>query len=409
MLKRLTATIGAMLLGVALLVAALGLVAVGGNPEVVEAGLWAQGHIFHTDAITNAPGTAMDVKGFPLVGVQVEGITTATITFEATTDGTNYDAIQVVNTGDGATATTTTADGQFWVAVGGKENLRCRISGYISGTIDVVGLGVTHSGPINLADSAMGSPTDGTYIGDINFGESLPAGTNTIGDVTISEFNETRDITVTLDSEVVSVDVTTGTVDIGEITSALPTGANTIGDVTVSSVTTGTITVDGSVTADTELTAIALADGATNPTVPRVGTAGLLYNNATWDRERGNYEMTAFASAMRTTSLWADMVNYNARGAYIFVRITGVEGGQTMQVYAEVDDDASSQAVTFWRATTALTTTGHWAYLIYPGAGAAAQEILETVSYPIPRNWDLGYILTNSENITFSIGVHYIN
>lgn len=489
MVKRLTVSIGAIALGLVLLAISLGLVAGGGNPEVVEAGLWAQGHIFHTDAVTNANGTAMDVRGFPLVGVQVEGVTEATITFEATTDGTNYDAIQAVNTSDGAAATTTTADGQFWVAVGGKENLRCRISGYSIGTIDVVGLGVTHPGPVNMADSALGSPADGTYIGDINFGESLPAGTNTIGDVTISEFNETSDITVTLDGETVAVsDVTTGTVDIGEITSALPAGANTIGDVTVSSVTTGTIqvddggnvlsvddggstlsvddgastlsvdgtvavssvttgtiqvddggnilsvddgggsltvddgatslTVDGAVTADTELVAAALADTTTNPTVPTVGTADLLFNDATWDRERNNYIEWPFPMLQRTHSpgegSFATLTNYNARGAYIFVEITDLGVDQTLTVRASIYDydgagtEASDQAADIM-ITTALTPTGSYAILIYPGAGAAAEEVVETLAYPLPRLWRVGYTVSNGQPITFSIGVHYIN
>ena len=49
------------------------------------------------------------------------------------------------------------------------------------------------------------------------------------------------------------------------------------------------LTVDGTVTADTELpAAAALADDTANPTVPTVGSAGLIYdpNDANWDRVR---------------------------------------------------------------------------------------------------------------------------
>ena len=51
----------------------------------------------------------------------------------------------------------------------------------------------------------------------------------------------------------------------------------------------GTQTVSGTVTADTELpAAAALADAAANPTTPIAGAANLLYNGTTWDRARGD-------------------------------------------------------------------------------------------------------------------------
>ncbi len=39
----------------------------------------------------------------------------------------------------------------------------------------------------------------------------------------------------------------------------------------------------------------------------------------------------------------------------------------------------------------------------------AAQDVVATVSYPIPRSWIVSAVLNNSEPITFSLGVHYIN
>lgn len=47
--------------------------------------------------------------------------------------------------------------------------------------------------------------------------------------------------------------------------------------------------VSGTVTVDSELpSAAALADGASNPTAPTVGSATLVYNGTTWDRARGD-------------------------------------------------------------------------------------------------------------------------
>jgi len=53
----------------------------------------------------------------------------------------------------------------------------------------------------------LDSPSDGTYIGDIKFGESLPSGTNNIGKVDINDIcsgTQTNDVKVTLDGETVT-------------------------------------------------------------------------------------------------------------------------------------------------------------------------------------------------------------
>jgi len=111
--------------------------------QVQTQGLWATYHVFQSSAITTTNGTAMDVKGLPAVGLQVTGITTATITFEATVDGTNWAAVRAIPLSTGTGATTTTADGLFLVPVGGMSQLRARISAWTAGTITVSGYGVT--------------------------------------------------------------------------------------------------------------------------------------------------------------------------------------------------------------------------------------------------------------------------
>lgn len=51
----------------------------------------------------------------------------------------------------------------------------------------------------------------------------------------------------------------------------------------------GTVAVSGTVTVDTELpAAAAMADAASNPTVPAVGARNSVFNGTTWDRQRGN-------------------------------------------------------------------------------------------------------------------------
>lgn len=102
-------------------------------------------HVFQSAAVATGDGTALDVMtnsagAFMTLGVQVEGITTATVTFEGTIDGTNWIAIQFTNLNDGTAATTATADGLYRATVSGLSQVRARISAWTTGTLNVRGL-----------------------------------------------------------------------------------------------------------------------------------------------------------------------------------------------------------------------------------------------------------------------------
>ena len=73
--------------------------------------------------------------------LQITGITSATITFEATIDGTNWVAIKFTNLTSSTAATTATADGlyQSSLPVLGLAQVRARISTYATGTIIING------------------------------------------------------------------------------------------------------------------------------------------------------------------------------------------------------------------------------------------------------------------------------
>jgi len=126
---------------------------------------------------------------------------------------------------------------------------------------------VSISGNVNIGDISAGtqtndvkvtldgeavkltSPTDGTYIGDIKFGESLPAGTNNIGDVDIASAIPAGDNTIgrvkiTDGTEVASVNASNQLeVAVGN-TVSIQDGGNVISIDDAG----GSITVDGSVT-----------------------------------------------------------------------------------------------------------------------------------------------------------------
>lgn len=109
--------------------------------------VFAIAHTFQSGAEATGNGTVMDVGGLAEVGVQVEGITNATVTFEATIDGSTWYAIRTINVTDGSVASAVTADALVRVPVAGMDKLRARISAYVGGTITVTGKGVVATAP----------------------------------------------------------------------------------------------------------------------------------------------------------------------------------------------------------------------------------------------------------------------
>ena len=97
--------------------------------------------LFQTAAVANGNGNTMSVGSLDGVGIQITGITTATVNFEVTIDGTNWYTFRVMNA-SGAFVTTATADGFFYADVRGAQQLRCRISGWSVGTITITGSGI---------------------------------------------------------------------------------------------------------------------------------------------------------------------------------------------------------------------------------------------------------------------------
>lgn len=80
---------------------------------------------------------ANDDGAMEYLTLQTVGITTATITWEATIDGTNWVAVAATNLSTAAAATTATADGLHRVLVRGLYKFRARISAWTDGTITI--------------------------------------------------------------------------------------------------------------------------------------------------------------------------------------------------------------------------------------------------------------------------------
>lgn len=89
---------------------------------------------------TAAASTSGSGGCYTTLTVQITGITTATITFEATIDGSNWVAIAFTNLNAGTDATTATANGLYRATVLGLVSVRARISSWTSGAITVTGI-----------------------------------------------------------------------------------------------------------------------------------------------------------------------------------------------------------------------------------------------------------------------------
>ena len=100
--------------------------------------------LMQSAAVATGNGTAIDCidsssGAFTVLAMQVTGITTATITFEATIDGTNWVAVLATNLNTGAEATTATANGIYTIMVAGLPKVRARVSAWTEGAIYVTG------------------------------------------------------------------------------------------------------------------------------------------------------------------------------------------------------------------------------------------------------------------------------
>lgn len=99
--------------------------------------------VMQSGAVATGNGTTFSAggHGYNTLGMQVVGITTATITFEATIDGTNWVSLLATNVASGAAAATATADGIYRADIASLHQVRARISAWTSGAITVKGRG----------------------------------------------------------------------------------------------------------------------------------------------------------------------------------------------------------------------------------------------------------------------------
>jgi hypothetical protein len=102
--------------------------------EVLQSAAVAQGNGTPLECTDSSGGASK------ILTLQVQGMSSGTITWEATIDGTNWKGLLVTPLATGTAALTATADGLYSVDVTGLSKFRARISAWASGATTVTGV-----------------------------------------------------------------------------------------------------------------------------------------------------------------------------------------------------------------------------------------------------------------------------
>lgn len=102
-------------------------------------------HTFQSAAGATGNGTPLAVDNYSTVGLQVVISDTATVTFEVTSDGTNWASAVCTASGDtaGTLVTTASASAAYQCNIAGYQQFRARVSSFTGGTITVTGRATT--------------------------------------------------------------------------------------------------------------------------------------------------------------------------------------------------------------------------------------------------------------------------
>ena len=150
------------------------------------------------------------------------------------------------------------------------------------------------------------------------------------------------------------------------------------------------------------------ADGIANATnMLFVHNAPLTYDPtaATWNRYRGNEEVTLLASASRTTTQTsADLFNYNGFGALIVTLDMTTVGTGSVTVTINGKDTASGK-YRLLLAGAAITTNVTNTYKIGPHIIAVANSIGQDY---LPRIFQIVVTANNSNAATYSLGYNLV-
>lgn len=161
----------------------------------------------------------LDVQGYGAVAIQVKGTWVATLGFDGTVDGTNWQNLQAVPSGSGSPVTTTASNGIWLVECGGLNQIRVFADAFTSGTA-TVNLQANVAGAKGATDIAVTSLPANASVNVAQVAgtaTSVNAGNADVG---------TQRVVLATDQSVVSIDDNAGSITVDGTVTADPSASD---------------------------------------------------------------------------------------------------------------------------------------------------------------------------------------
>jgi hypothetical protein len=380
-----------------------------------------------TAAATDSTGVLeLACPGIATVMVQLTGTFTATVLFEVNVDQGSSPTWVAVNAQDvstGAQVASATATGIYRVDVSGYREFRVHCSAFTSGPIVVSMNGsVATSAPGLASGSGGGAVVDTELPAAVSLGSNISTPTAPfVGAASYGFDGANWDPTNTFpgSSDARSASTITGLNSQSFGYAFNGTTWDRVRGNTAAQYAQGAIAA-GSAASGANPTVIAGQNGSGNVTMPHaiasnadgqsatlvgiVGTGfGWDFNGTTWDRHRNRQEVTAYASAARTTAqTGSDIPTYNLNGATIVLDVTAITATPVLTLTIQGKDSLSGKYYDILTGA-AVSTVSTNVYKIALGVTVAANV---AVSQPLPAIIRVNIAVADADSATYSVGVN---
>ena len=405
-------------------------------------------HTFHDAAIVAANGADMGVGGWHTLAVHITGaagLTSATIAFQVSVDGTNFDACFAQRLDSGAISTSHAVAASdevvYILAVAGMQKVRMDLTAITVGTgsVTVKGYATVNVQPDVSPRNADGSVVQGnvahnaidsgnpvklggrarTSVGSpVAHGDRVDLWVTDYGELAVFLTDEGGNLIINNQGAYVQGKIAHNGVDAGNPLKIGGRARTSVGSAVANNDRVDAWFSDygeqavfitdenGNLLGKASSTSADNQAGTTNMLM--VASRNVLYNGSTWDRQRGVVETAYLASTPRTaTPSTADRTNYNFRGLSILVDVTALADTPSVQITLEIKDTIGNY-ITIWTAAAAITNvtgTGQYAYLIYPTA-ENTEGWTETVATVLgSRTYRVLLTHADADSITYSVDV----
>lgn len=128
---------------------------------------------------------------------------------------------------------------------------------------------------------------------------------------------------------------------------------------------------------------------------------GQVFNETSWDRQRGNTQGTLLASAARTANLYSPiMTNYNARGIIITVAVSVAPTGTSPIMSVQIVD---VNGIAYSPGSSNISAAGTFKFVLYPSALTVQQNSIGNAQLPLGRQFMVYFSLGGTTpSFTFS-------